>query len=232
MSPADLGRSFLRACGWLLRACGDLIRSSWTWVGAKFHSFVGWWSWLKVVQWGTPALLIIAAIPLVLQWVRSPIAIESIAIDANATALGISGDALADQIKSRISEVNAEAGELFQTRKLGDATVPLDVKIGGWDLTVEQLTKAYRVRLTSAHVTGHLSVVEKCLVLETATSTGDEVRVSMFRMNAAATDGKKAGDDPRCQDQAGSARTPTHVWPRLALARSRSATAAVDAFPI
>lgn len=173
-----------------------------------------------MVKWGTPALLLIAAIPLALQWFRAPIAIEPIAIDATATALGISGEALADQIKSRISEINSEAGELFQTRKLGDATVPLDVKIGGWDLTVEKLTKAYHLPLTSAHVTGHLSVVEKCVVLETATSTGDDVKVSEFRMNLAAADAKDmTRDDSRCRDMAA---------PEAALSNRESVTAAAS----
>jgi tetratricopeptide (TPR) repeat protein len=157
-------------------------------------------SWLSGIKWSGLALLGIAVVLVAIQWFKSPIAIETLTVDANTTSWGIAGDAIADEIKSRITEINAESGELFRGRKLGAATVPLDVKIGDWDVTVEKLTKALGVRLTSAHVTGHLSKVDQCIVLETATSMGDEVRVDVFQIDAPPGDTRPVAKKKPCTD--------------------------------
>jgi tetratricopeptide (TPR) repeat protein len=139
-------------------------------------------SWTSAIVKTISIPVAIAIVLVIKQWWDRPIAIDSIAVDANAVALGISGEAIADEIKARITEINSEAGELFQGRKLGNATVPLDVTIGGWGITVAKLTEAFNVRLTSARVSGHFSKIENCLTLQTTTSQDDRVTVDVIRV--------------------------------------------------
>jgi tetratricopeptide (TPR) repeat protein len=159
-------------------------------------------TWFSTVKWVVIVPVALAAGLVVKQWFDAPIAIETLIVDSNASALGVAGDAIADQIKAYISEINSESGELFQGRKLGEATVPLDVKIGDWDVTVEKITKSFKIPLTSARVTGHLSVVDQCVILEAATSQGDSVKVDIFRMNAP-QGGNSKGMEVHCKDTSG-----------------------------
>lgn len=105
------------------------------------------------------------------QWLDAPIAIMPFTVVAGAGTAGLSAAPLADQIKSHISKIYNLSGDLFETRKLGDPTLPLDVQIGSTGWNIQTLTNALGIRLTSADVTGQIAADGSGLVLQWTTVT-------------------------------------------------------------
>jgi tetratricopeptide (TPR) repeat protein len=120
------------------------------------------------------------------QWLDSPIAIRPFTVEGASTAK-ISAAALADQTKAHISAIYSESGDLFQTRKLGEPTVPLDVKIGdtGWDL--QSLARALGIPLTSADVSGRIVQDGDGLILQWTTVKPGGVAVDNLAISGADT---------------------------------------------
>jgi tetratricopeptide (TPR) repeat protein len=119
------------------------------------------------------------------QWLDSPIAIRPFTVAEGAGTAGISAAALADETKAHISAIYSESGDLFQTRKLGEPTIPLDVKIGdtGWNL--ESLAGALGIPLTSADVSGRIVQDGKVLILQWTTVKPGGVEVDNFSISGA-----------------------------------------------
>jgi tetratricopeptide (TPR) repeat protein len=111
------------------------------------------------------------------QWFDGPIAIRPFTVVEGPGTAGISGSALADQTKAYISKIYSESGDLFQQRKLGEPTVPLDVKIGdtGWNL--QSLARAFGIPLTSADVSGRIVQDGDKLILQWTTVKPGAVKV-------------------------------------------------------
>jgi tetratricopeptide (TPR) repeat protein len=120
------------------------------------------------------ALLIAVGIA-VRQWVEKPIAIGPFTVVNDADKHGVAAIALADQLKAQISQINADSGDLFESRKLVDNAIPLDIKLGNTGWTFATLTKAFKVQFTSVEVSGRMSEVGKYLVLEFTASQGNRI---------------------------------------------------------
>ena len=137
------------------------------------------WSFLKTGA-ALSLLLVVIAFGLAFkQWLEGPIAIRPFTLEGGS-APGIPVAALSDQAKAHISTIYAKSGDLFETRKLGEPTVPLDVKIGdtGWDL--QSLTSAFGVALTSADVSGRIVKDGDRLILQWTTMKDGGVAVDNF----------------------------------------------------
>jgi tetratricopeptide (TPR) repeat protein len=121
------------------------------------------------------------------QWLDSPIAIRPFTVVEGAGTAGISAAALADGTKAHISAIYSESGDLFQMRKLGEPTVPLDVKIGntGWNL--QSLAVALGIPLTSADVSGRIVQDGKGLILQWTTVKPGGVAVDNLSISGADT---------------------------------------------
>jgi tetratricopeptide (TPR) repeat protein len=143
----------------------------------------GRWGWLKKALAIPVLALIVAVILAYKQWIDRPIAIETFTVVSGTDVSGISPAAIADQIKAHITRINADAGNVFEARKLGEATVPLDVKIADTGWTLANVAGALKIELTSAHVTGRISQVGKALIVQSTTSRGDRVWVDTFRIS-------------------------------------------------
>jgi tetratricopeptide (TPR) repeat protein len=113
--------------------------------------------------------LVFAAVLALQQWYEGPIAIRPFVIEEAAGAIGISSSTLADQTKAHITSIYSIAGNLFETRKLGEPTVPLDVKVGSTGWSLQELLRALGVPLTSAEVAGRIAHDGDSLVLQWTT---------------------------------------------------------------
>jgi len=111
------------------------------------------------------------------QWLESPIAIRPFTVVEGPRTAGISAAALADQTKAHISAIYAESGDLFQNRKLGESTAPLDVKIGDTGWTLQSAASALGIALTSADVSGRIVQDGDRLILQWTTVKPGEVKV-------------------------------------------------------
>jgi hypothetical protein len=115
-----------------------------------------------------------------LQWLESPIAIRPFTVVDGPRTAGISAIALADQTKAHISKIYSESGDLFQKRKLGEPTVPLDVKIGDTSWSLQSAASAFGIPLTSADVSGRIVHDGERLILQWTTVQPDGVVVDNF----------------------------------------------------
>ncbi len=114
------------------------------------------------------------------QWLESPIAIRPFTVVEGPRTAGISAIALADQTKAHISAIYAESGDLYQKRKLGEPTVPLDVKIGDTSLSLQSAASALGIALTSADVFGRIVQDGERLILQWTTVRPGGVVVGNF----------------------------------------------------
>ena len=121
------------------------------------------------------------------QWLESPIAIRPFAVVEAAGTAGISATALADQIKAHISAIYSESGDLFLTRKLGEPTVPLEVKIGNTGWNIQSLAGAFGIPLTSADVSGRIVHDGEGLSLQWTIVKPDGVAVDDLSISGAET---------------------------------------------
>jgi tetratricopeptide (TPR) repeat protein len=121
------------------------------------------------------------------QWYEGPIAIRPFVIEAAAGAAGISASALADQTKAHITSIYSIAGDLFETRKLGEPTVPLDVKVGSSGWSLQELLRALGIPLTSAEVAGRIARDGDSLVLQWTTWKSGGVLFDKRPISPAAT---------------------------------------------
>src|SRR5882672_248612 len=121
------------------------------------------------------------------QWLDGPIAIRPFTVVEGPGTAGISAAALADQTKAKISKIYSESGESFQQRKLGESTVPLDVKIGdtGWNL--QSLARAFGIPMTSADVSGSIVQDGDKLILQWTTVKPGGVEVQKLPISGANT---------------------------------------------
>jgi len=119
------------------------------------------------------------------QWFDGPISIRPFIVVEGPGFAGISATALADQTKAKISRIYSESGDLFQQRKLGEATVPLDVKIGdtGWNL--QSLARAFGIPLTSADVSASIVQDGDKLILQWTTVKPGDVKVQRLPISGA-----------------------------------------------
>jgi len=145
---------------------------------------------LKVAAVGFPALFILAVIT-GKQWLDGPIAIRPFTVMEDVSTAGISVTTLADQTKAHISAIYSASGNLFQTRKLGDPTIALDIKIGDSGWTFQSLTsalfKAFGKALTSADVSGRIVKDGGGLSVQWTTVRAASVSVDKFRIPSADT---------------------------------------------
>ena len=121
------------------------------------------------------------------QWLESPIAIRPFTVVDGPRTTGISAIALADQTKAHISEIYSESGDLFQKRKLGEPTVPLDVKIGNTSWSLQSAASALGIALTSADVSGRIVQDGDRLILQWTTVKPGGVVVGNFPIAGADT---------------------------------------------
>jgi tetratricopeptide (TPR) repeat protein len=122
------------------------------------------------------------------QWYEGPIAIRPFVIEAAAGAAGISASALADQTKAHITSIYSIAGDLFEMRKLGEPTVPLDVKVGSTGWSLQELLGAIGMPLTSAEVAGRITQDGDSLVLQWTTRKHGGVLFDKRPISSAETD--------------------------------------------
>jgi tetratricopeptide (TPR) repeat protein len=138
------------------------------------------WNFLK----SSVALAVVgASIPIgaaFVQWLESPIAIRPFTVVEGPRTAGISTIALADQTKAHISAIYSESGDLFQKRKLGEPTVPLDVKIGDTSWSLQSAASVLGIALTSADVSGRIVQDGERLILQWTTVKPDGVVVGNF----------------------------------------------------
>ena len=142
----------------------------------------------KVAAVGFPALFILAVITFK-QWLDGPIAIRPFTVMEDASTAGISVTTLADQTKAHISAIYSASGNLFQTRKLGDPTIALDIKIGDTGWTFQSLTRAlfnaFGKSLTSADISGRIVKDGGGLSLQWTTVRAASVSVDKFPIPSA-----------------------------------------------
>jgi tetratricopeptide (TPR) repeat protein len=131
------------------------------------------------------------------QWRQKPIAIGMFVDVRDADKYGISAGGLADQLKAQISQINAESGDLFESRKLVDNAIPLDIKIGNTGWTFATLTKAFNWQFTSAVVSGRISQVGNHLILQFTTALGDRIQEDQFPISLPASFVSKSNSDGR-----------------------------------
>src|SRR6266850_5195393 len=137
----------------------------------------------KVATLSFSTLLISAAFTFK-QWLDAPIAIRPFTVMEDASTAGISATTLADQTKAHISAIYAASGNLFQTRKLGEPTPPLDIKIGDTGWTFQSLTNAlvsaFGTSLTSADISGRIVKDGEGLSLQWTTVRAGSITVGKF----------------------------------------------------
>jgi tetratricopeptide (TPR) repeat protein len=140
-------------------------------------------SWSRLVKSFAPNAAVVSAVLAILvavgvatrQWFEKPIAIGSFTVVNDADKLGITPSAIADQLRAHISQINEDSGDLFESRKLVDNAIPLDIKLGNTGWTFATLTKAFNVSFTSAEVAGRVSEEGKYLILDFTTSQGNRI---------------------------------------------------------
>ena len=96
---------------------------------------------------GAVAGVLVVAVVAIRQWNDPPIAIEPFIIVPGIHTAGLSPVALADQTKAYISTIYSYSNDLFERRKLGERTLPLDVTIGTTGLRFQTLANAFKVPL-------------------------------------------------------------------------------------
>lgn len=166
------------------------------------NSGVSWTTLIKfAVSFGATISTILAGAIVVglgyNQWRQKPIAIGTFVVERDADKFGISAGALADQLKAQISRINAESGDLFESRKLVDNAIPLDIKIGNTGWTFATLTKAFNWQFTSAEVSGRISQVGSQLILQFTTALGDRIQEDRFTIRLPASFVSKSNSDGR-----------------------------------
>jgi tetratricopeptide (TPR) repeat protein len=114
--------------------------------------------------------VLVVAVVAIRQWNDPPIVIEPFTIAQGSHTAGLSPLALADQTKASISTIYSHSNDLFERRKLGERTLPLDVTIGTTGLKFQALAAAFNVPLTAAEVTGSISDGPDGLTLQWTTS--------------------------------------------------------------
>jgi len=128
--------------------------------------------------------LVISAALTCKQWLDAPIAIRPFTVMEDVRTAGISATTLADQTKAHISAIYAASGNLFQTRKLGEPTPPLDIKIGDTGWTFQSLTNAlvsaFGTSLTSADISGRIVKDGEGLSLQWTTVRAGSITVGKF----------------------------------------------------
>jgi tetratricopeptide (TPR) repeat protein len=131
------------------------------------------WTFIKssaaLAVLGVSISVVLASMLAFRQWLDSPIAIRPFTVVEGPSTAGISATALADQTKAHISAIYSKSGNLFQQRKLGEPTVPLDVKIGDTGWSLQSLAHALGIALTSADVSGRIVQDGERLVLQWTT---------------------------------------------------------------
>jgi tetratricopeptide (TPR) repeat protein len=135
--------------------------------------------------------LVISAALTFKQWLDAPIAIRPFTVIEDASTAGISATTLADQTKAHISAIYAASGNLFQTRKLGEPTMPLDIKIGDTGWTFQSLTNAlvsaFGTSLTSADISGRIVKDGAGLSLQWTTVRAGSIKTDKFPISDADT---------------------------------------------
>jgi len=119
---------------------------------------------------GAVAGVLVVAVVAVRQWNDPPIVIESFVIAPGIHTASLSPAALADQTKAYISTIYSYSNDLFERRKLGERTLPLDVAIGTTGLKFQALAAAFNIALTAADVTGRITDGPDGLSLQWTTS--------------------------------------------------------------
>ena len=119
---------------------------------------------------GVVAGVLVVAVVAIRQWNDPPIVIEPFIIAPGSRTASLSPAALADQVKANISTIYSYSNDLFERRKLGERTLPLDVAIGTTGLKFQTLAAAFNVPLTAADVTGRISDGTDGLTLQWTTS--------------------------------------------------------------
>jgi tetratricopeptide (TPR) repeat protein len=142
----------------------------------------GWSLWKKLLAAPTVALIVAVALAFK-QWVQSPIAIESFMAAAGAPA-GLSSDTIADQLKGHITEINAISADLYETRKLGTASVPLDIRINDTEWTLAKVAKAFNIDLASIEVSGRVFQRGDWVILQATTVRNGDVVVDTLPVHA------------------------------------------------
>lgn len=165
-------------------------------------SGISWTTLFKfVVSFGATISTIVAGAIVVglgyHQWREKPIAIGTFVDVREGDKYGISAGGLADQLKAQISQINAESGDLFESRKLVDNAIPLDIKIGNTGWTFATLTKAFNWQFTSADVSGRISQVGNHLILQFTTTLGDRIQEDPFLISLPASFVSKSHPDGR-----------------------------------
>jgi tetratricopeptide (TPR) repeat protein len=148
-------------------------------------------TFLKGAALSFSAAMLISAAFTFKQWIDGPIAIRPFTVMEDASTAGISATALADQTKAHISAIYSASGNLFQTRKLGEPTIPLDIKIGSTGWTLQSLTNAlfsaFGKTLPSADISGRIVKDGGELSLQWTTVKAAGVAVDKFPISGANT---------------------------------------------
>jgi tetratricopeptide (TPR) repeat protein len=134
---------------------------------------------------GAVAGVLVVAVVAIRQWNDPPIAIEPFIIVPGIHTAGLSPVALADQTKAYISTIYSYSNDLFERRKLGERTLPLDVTIGTTGLRFQTLANAFKVPLTAADVTGRISDRPDGLTLQWTTTIDDTIKVDSLPVRSA-----------------------------------------------
>lgn len=110
-------------------------------------------------------------------WIERPIFVDAFTVETSPGTAGIDAAALADRLKAKISQINADSGNLYEVRKLSDSNLPLDVKVGKTGLSLVSVLKSLGFRFTTAEISGHVSQVGTKLALQLTVSQGVPVHV-------------------------------------------------------